>query len=103
MDPKIPAMVSGLEQRTHEPIGCASAGDSTQATEGWSRFPMYDRIASHDGGSLIIPHCGIAGSNPAPATNFEFRRAQTVSYGRWDTLSGVCPAKSRREILYRFE
>ena len=71
-------MVSGLEQRTHEPIGCASAGDSTQATEGWSRFPMYDRIASHDGVSLIIPHCGIAGSNPAPATNFESLKSQAV-------------------------
>lgn len=29
---------------------------------------MYDRIASHDGVRLIIPQCGIAGSNPAPAT-----------------------------------
>ena len=46
---------------------------------------MYDRIASHDGVSLIIPHCGIAGSNPAPATNFESLKSQAVLGGSRET------------------
>ena len=58
----------GLDQRKDDLIGSPEAGEPLEAAEGWSWVEALDwagRVVRR-----TIPPGGIAGSNPAPATNF---------------------------------
>ncbi len=55
-----------VDKRSHVPLRSSETRKLAETPERWSRLPQTDRPPSLV--RLIIPLCGIVGSNPTPAT-----------------------------------
>src|SRR5207249_3392880 len=95
-------VVVGLGEQFVTAERCAQTRAPFEKSEGRSRILPCDRFAALV--RLIIPQGGIAGSNPAPATNLNPAAArQGFYYAQRNTLPGLRPAKHRRAVLHRVE
>ena len=106
MDQDTRSLDTGLEERADESVSSAAARKQAQRREGRHSVLCLDGTDTKRL-RFIIPPSGIGGSNPPLHPIWQHRDGFSVGIepesfnGGGKELSGLCPEKSSRPILYR--